>query len=280
MAFPIGLPSEEQPDGTWVGTTPQGIQRVIGSMYQNSGILPGNRTKYKVEGTTSWAYRVPSLTAFMWTSYASRLGVLVPIDEETIPISAPVGGATRTDTIYCDLDGVVKVAEGATAAPEGVEIDRVVIPAGATNTQGITSNWDTRYAIPAGASLGMLAKYEFPNNTRPPTPGGSDHVVYTKRFTVPTDRLVRIEMGVTLESVSSAGGRGAIGIEIDGTYRKALHASYDGRNETNAGVWTTEVSEGAHTFTVFIRHFDGVPFKTLASASASEVTLWDAGVAQ
>ena len=279
MGFPIGLPSEQQADGTWVGTTPQGIQRVIGSMFQYSGVLPGNRTEQDVKGTTTWAYKIPALTAFMWTSYASRLGVLVPIEAETIPISAPVGGAKRTDTIYCDLDGVVKVAEGASVAPRGVEIDRVVIPAGATNTQGIVSNWDVRYAVPAGASLGMLASYEFPNNTRPPA-DGSETVVYTKRFTVPTDRYVRIEMGVTLESISSAGGRGAIGIEIDGTYRKALHASYDGRNETNAGVWTTKVTEGVHTFTVFVLHFDGVVFKTLASASASEVTLWDAGVAQ
>ena len=279
MAFPIGLPSEEQPDGTWVGTTPQGIQRVIGSMYQNSGILPGNRTSAKVSGTSSWAYAVPSLTAFMWTSYASRLGVLVPIDAETIPVSAPVGGASRTDTIYCDLDGVVKVAEGATAAPAGLEIDRMVIPAGAVNTQGATSNWDTRYAIPAGASLGMLAKYEFPNNTRPPANGSYDFV-YTKRFTVPTDRLVRIEAGVTLESINTSPGRGAIGIQIDGTYQKAFHASYDNRNQTGGCVWTTEVSEGAHTFSVFTTHFSGSVFKTVGSATASEVTLWDAGVAQ
>lgn len=278
MAHPLGLPSEQLPDGSWVGTTPQGIQRVLGQMYMSSGILPGNRTEHRVEGTAGWSYKVPALTAFMWISYASRRGVLVPVEAETIPISAPVGGASRTDTIYIDLSGAVKVAEGRTSAPSGVEIDRMVIPAGATNTQGATSNWDIKYAIPTGASLGQLVHWDFPAATWSGATG-QDVVRHTKRFTVPSDRLVRVELSVSTQSTSSANGWSAIGVEIDGTWRRALHAAYDGREETRSATWTAELSAGAHTLTVFTTHFAGAYFKTAPLASASEVNVWDAGVA-
>ena len=195
MAHAIGMPSEQLEDGTWVGMTPLGLQRVIGQMYWNDGIIPGNRTQSRVKGTTGWAYAVPSGAAFVWSSAAERRGVLVPFEAETIAVSPPSSGSSRTDVIYIGMDGLVRVAEGRTAntAPAGgVVIDRMVIPAGATNTQGATSNFDIRYAIPTGTSLGQLHHFHDPKdgvkgNVAPMTLG-------TGRFTLPSDRIIRFDM--------------------------------------------------------------------------------------
>lgn len=276
MGFPIGQPSYQDESDNWVGMTPLGIQRIIGESYMNEGIVPGSHDA-KVKGGSGWTYTVPPLAVYARTSHNGR-AVLIPIEEQTIPVSAPVGGASRVDSIYVSADdGIVRVQERSSTAP-GVIIDRVVIPAGATNTQGITSNYDTKYAIPAGASLGRLAHYDFPAATWG-GPTGQDVTIHTARFTVPTDRLVRAEISVSTQSTSSANGWSAIGVEIDGTWRRALHAAYDGREETRSATWTAEVAAGAHTLTVFTVHFAGTYFKTAPLASASEVNVWDAGVA-
>lgn len=277
MAAPIGMPSTKLADGTWVGMTPEGLQRAIGSMYVSSGILPGNRTATKVSGTATWAYKVPALTAFMWVSYASRRAVLVPVEEETIPIKAPTAGASRTDVIYIDTSGTVKVAEGATKAPGGVEIDRVVIPAGATNTQGITSTWDTRYAIPAGASLGRLAHWVDPGGG---AAGTSKVTRYTKRFYVPTDRLVRVDLTSTIKAAIATGvGAMATTVSIDGTWARSMSCNYDNRWQTYGASWSSGVSEGEHTVSVTTAWSTGDTYQLSANnSSPTEFSLWDMGV--
>ena len=276
MGFPIGLPSEQLPDGSWVGTTPEGIQRALGNMYDSSGVLPGNRTATKVSGTSGWAYNVPALTAFMWISYASRRGVLVPVEAETVPVSAPVGGASRTDTIYIDLDGVVKVAEGATSAPGGVTIDRMVIPAGAANTQGATSTWDTDYAIPAGASLGRLVYWSDPGGG---AAGKSRTVRHTQRFHVPSDRLFRIDVTSTIKA-ATANGTGAMGmtISIDGTWVRSMSCAYDNAWRTYGASWSSGVTEGAHTIEIATAWDTGDTYQLATGQSRTEVSLWDMGV--
>lgn len=278
MGFPIGLPSEEQPDGTWVGMTPEGIQRVLGNMYDTSGVLPGNRAETKVSGTSSWAYEIPSLAAFMWVSYADRKGLLVPVEAETIPVSAPVGGAARTDVIYVDSTGVVQVAEGRSSAPSGVTIDRMAIPAGASNTRGATSTWDTDYAIPAGASLGRLAHWADPGGGA----AGTDRVTrHTQRFHVPSDRLLRVDVTSTIKSAVSS-GRGGMGVilEIDGTWVRAMSCAYDDAWRTYGASWVAEVAEGAHTVEVITQWNTGDTYQLATGQSRTEVSVWDMGVAE
>jgi len=243
-------------------------------MYMNAGILPGNRVSSRVEGTTAWSYKVPALTAFMWTSYASRQGVLVPVEAETIPVSAPVGGASRTDTIYIDLAGVVKVAEGKTSAPSGVEIDRMVIPAGATNTRGAVSNWDIKYAIPTGASLGRLAYWAHPGSGTIKKP---EVTHYTKRFYVPSDRLIKLDMGTTLKSAANAGGRAEFIVNIDGVWERRLACHHDANWRSYHGSWSTGVSVGEHTITVKTQGFGADDWTFNSSGFRTEFSLWDMG---
>ena len=290
MAHPIGLPSEQLPDGSWVGMTPEGIQIAVGQMYHNAGVVPGDRAEARVKGTTSWAYAVPSLTAFVWTSLASRRAVLVPVEAETLPVSAPVGGAARTDTIYVRSDGVVRIAEGKTEAPGGsVVIDRMVIPAGATNTRGATSNWDIEYAIPAGASLGRLLHWDGTGTTQwtetMPT------TRFTGRFSLPTDRVVRLEQIATLTTPDKAKNLPhyvAFTYKIDGSsWVKRAYFQADPTRQTRSVSMSIELPAGAHTLEVqtHIRSFNGEQtgidkiYVSESWDSALEMSLWDAGVA-
>ena len=278
MGHPIGLPSEELADGTWVGTTPEDVQLAIGQMYQNAGILPGDQAVSRVKGTTGWSYAVPSLVAFIWTSRAARRAVLVPVEAETLPVSAPVGGAARTDTIYVGSDGVVKIAQGANAPGGAVVIDRMVIPAGATNTQGAVSNWDIVYAIPTGASLGRLAFWSSPGRT---ASNQTAVTVYTKRFFVPTDRLVRVDLNTTIRAAGGAtgkSGRMAFGVRIDGGWARSLSAVYDHRYDTRSASWSTGVSGGSHTIEVWTQGCGGDPWEFTAGQASTEFSRWDMGV--
>lgn len=196
MGFPIGLPSEDLGDGNWAGRTPEGEQRVIGQLFWNDGIIPGGRpgsTQGRVTGTSSWAYNVPAFAAMVWVSASERRGIIVPMESGNVPITPPVGGAARTDTLYVDADGVVKVNQGSSGAPGGtVIVGRMNIPAGATNTLGATNTHDIRYAIPTGSSLGQLHHFHDPKNN---VKGNvTDMTLGTGRFTLPSDRIIRFDM--------------------------------------------------------------------------------------
>lgn len=289
MAYPIGQPSYQDESGNWVGMTPQGIQRAIGESYMNEGILPSGGA-VKVEGTSGWSYVVPAMTVFARTASASeRRGVLIPIEQATIPVSAPTGGAERTDTIYVEPDeGIVRVREGASTAP-GVIIDRVVIPASATNTQGITSNYDTVYAVPAGASLGRLVHWDGTGTTQwtetMPT------TRFTDRFVLPTDRIVRLEQIATLttpDAATSLPHYVAFTFKIDGSaWVKRAYFQADPTRQTRTVSMSIELPAGPHTIEVqtHIRSFNGSHddidkiYVTESWDSALEMSLWDAGVA-
>lgn len=278
MGFPIGLPSTQLGDGSWEGFTPEGLQRAIGAMYNASGIVPGNYTSLGAKGGTGWTYTIPAMTVFMWISYASRRGILVPIESETLTVSAPTGGAARTDVIYVSTDGIVKVAEGATSAPSGVVLDRMVIPAGAANTQGATSNWDTVYAIPSGASLGRMAHWESASGFVADKNRVTRH---TQRFYLPSDRVLRLDATSTIKA-ATASGTGAMGliISVDGTWERAMSCSYTNAWHTFGSSWSAELPAGAHEITVATKWDTGDAYQLAGGISRTEVSLWDMGVSR
>lgn len=278
MATPFGVPSTEVSPGVWEGTTPAGLRRIIGSSFMSSGLLADSTTE-RVKGTSGWAYRVPAGAGFAWWPYNSREGILIPWEETTLNISAPSGGASRTDVIYVSGDGVLKVRQGATAPPNSeLVLDRMVIPAGASNASSATSNYDINWAIPAGGSLGRLASYEFPTGNASTAAG--ERVVYTKRFTVPSDRIVRVDLTTCLRSVNSSTGRGAVGITIDGTYRRSLYDTYDSGYNTTAASWSTTLAAGVHTISVWTEHVSGPGFRLATGATTTEMNVWDVGVSR
>lgn len=274
---PIGQPSVELPDGNWEGMTPIGLQQAIGQMYNNAGIVPGNRSALSVKGTTGWSYSIPASVAFVWTSYAARRAVLVPIAPETLPVAAPVGGAKRTDVIYVGTDGIVRIAQGATSAPAGtVVLDRMVIPASAANTQSATSNWDVVYAIPAGAALGRMIGWEDPGGPE----RGAEKLRYTKRFVVPTDRIIRMDLTSAVRASGGTGGEGrmAFRARIDGTWTRAMSVVYNNYWNTWTANWSTEVSAGAHVIELLTEGYDSNEWEfAVGGEGRTEFSLWDAG---
>lgn len=280
MATPLGQPSVEVSPGIWEGTTPAGLRRIIGSSYMSSGLLADADTG-RVEGTSGWAYNVPAGAGFAWLTYASREGILIPWEDQVLEISAPSGGASRTDVIYVGADGVVKVREGASGPPrQELVLDRMVIPAGATNAASATSNFDINWAIPAGGSLGRLAHYQFPAGNHLSTTTGK--VVYAGRFTVPSDRIIRIDLTACIASITGGtAGKGSIGINLDGTFERQIFGTHEvDEFNTISATWSTEVTAGAHTIEVSTLRQSGSSFRTAAGRTTSEMNIWDVGVAR
>lgn len=197
MGYPLGKAA------TQVGTTPtpaemplyQGttsvdMQRIIGAQYMTAGILPNGGLD--VTGSSKMEYVVSPGACFMWTSSAARLGMLVPVEAVTVPTDPAPSTGSRTDTIYVDGDGNVRVNIGSAAVPSGVAIARFTVPAGITGTKSAQLSIDRNFAIPAGASLGRLHRFWDPangiwGNISPMQLGNG-------RFTLPSDRLVRFDM--------------------------------------------------------------------------------------
>lgn len=289
MGHPIGLPSEQLEDGTWVGMTPLGMQRAIGQMYNNPGIVPGNRSQIHVEGTSGWSYKVPACTAFAWISEAERRAVLIPVEGATMPVSAPSGGSSRTDMIYVDLQGITRVAEGRTASTApggGVVIDRMVIPAGASNTQGAVSNFDVRYAVPVGASLGLLHRFHDPANNIfgnvAPLPLGQG------RFTLPSDRLVRFDMTHCISAEQDSDptrGEATVmrwKVYVDDLLELAFTSRAEWDNpQTNFMSFTKWMTAGEHTVHYVQDRLKGARFKhhkgTADGYAGNRFEVWDAG---
>src|SRR5690606_31453125 len=146
MGYPLG--KAPLADGT--GTTPSDLQRIIGSQYMNSGLLPNGGLT--VSGTSGMAYAVTAGTVFMWTSFSSKLGMLVPVEGTTVQTTPAPATGSRTDTISAEGGGAVRVAIGSTNIPSGVAIAKFTVPAWITAATSATQSIDRNFAIPAGAS--------------------------------------------------------------------------------------------------------------------------------
>lgn len=265
------------PDVQGNGATENDLRRIVGAQYMNQGILPNGGLA--VSGRSDMSYLVESGAAFMWTSQSERLGVLVPVETVTIPTEAAPASGSRTDSIYMLRDGIPRVTSGAPPST-GVLLGKFIIGAGVTSTRAGQKTIDREYAIATGASLGRLAHWDIPGGNWTGEEG-VDVLRYSEQFQVPSDRLVRVDVSASARSSATGDGWTALGIEIDGDYRRALHMVHTSDAErTYSATWTADLSEGTHTLTVFTRQFKGAALKTAPNASASEVNLWDAGVSQ
>lgn len=260
-----------------VGTQEADLQRVIGAQYMNSGILPNGGCK--VTGTSKMAYSVAPGAVFMWASYQSRLGMLVPVDGGDIATSPAPATGTRQDTIYVDGEGVTRVAVGSTTAPQGVAIARFSVPAGAASTKSATETLDQPYAIPVGASLGRLARWVDPGGG---AAGTADTLRYTGRFVLPSDRLVRIEGVTTLKSADTQPGTMQFGLSLNGKWTRWIDVAFTKDWNTTGFAFSTTCLNGENTFQIRTRSLVGRSWKFAddASTSATEFAVWDVGPAQ
>lgn len=265
------------PDAQGNGATEDDLRQIIGAQYMNQGVLPNGGLT--VDGTSTMNYRVNAGAAFMWTSKSQRKGVLVPVSTITIPTAAAPATGTRTDSIYLSTDGIPRVTSS-TPPASSVLLGKFMVAAGTTSTLSAQQTIDREHAIATGASLGVLAHWAIPGSTWGGDTG-KDVQRHSRQFVVPSDRLVRVDISLSAIGATAGEGWSAFGVEIDGTWRRALHVVYkNGQEQTYSATWTAEVSAGVHELTVFTVKYKGPDLRTARLASASEVNVWDAGVAQ
>lgn len=281
MSYPF--PKPPLPDGT--GTSSLDLQRIIGAQYHTSGILPTGGVT--VSGTSSMTYKVSAGAVVLKT--AAGLGTLYAIEEQTLnTIPAPATGS-RTDRIVMNQDGAVSVTQGA-APGGGITLGLFTVLAGTTSTAAAQQSVDRNFAIPAGASLGLLHRFHDPANG---TQGNKNAMTLgSGRFNLMSDRLVRFDMTHCISALQApAPGAEAAAIRwrvyIDNVIEVAFTTRAQWVNpQTNFMSFSKALSEGPHTVHYIQDQIEGAAtgFKhhkgTAAAYAGNRFEVWDAGVAR
>ena len=268
MGYPLGKAPLE--DGT--GTTPVDMQRIIGAQYATSGILPTGGVA--VKGTSSMAYKITAGAVVLKT--VAGLGMLHPVEEQTVnTLPAPATGS-RQDRVVMDVNGAISITSGP-APGGGITLGLFTVPAGVTSTSAAVQSIDRNYAIPAGASLGRLAHWVDPGGAVVTT---SEQTRTSKRFFLPSDRMVRVDLLATVRAATATPGSMRMTVKIDSDFTKTLWVPYGAQWTTTSGSWSVELREGAHTVTVSTGVVSGGLYQMSEEQSASEMNVWDAGVAE
>lgn len=255
------------------GSSPTDLQRIVGAQYVASGLLPSGGGA--VSGTSSMAYAVTAGACFMWVSSQSRLGMLVPFEAATVVTDPAPATGSRTDTVYVDGSGVVRVAAGSDVAPSGVAIARFTVPAGITATTAAQQSMDRSFAVATGASTGRLARWEHPGGNIPT----GEHSHFRRRFVASSDLNLRIDVAATVAGIGGGAGAGLIEVNLDdGRWTRWVNFTYGASWETKTASLSTSVFEGPHTVEVKTRNLSGAGFRFGPSPQLAEMNLWDGGV--
>lgn len=174
-----------RPDAKSQGVSPQVHRHIISAQWASDGIIQG----LTVTGGTGLTYTVSAGTALIQPDGQKGEAVLAYWPGGATPaVAAGNAGLSRYDVIWLrahDLDKgdadnqvVLGVTQGTPAADPDVPLDQVpsdvvrlaamLVPAGMTQTKACSTDGAERYAMPYGASKGLIARnvrnYEGPAN--------------------------------------------------------------------------------------------------------------------
>ena len=256
------------------GTDPLTLRRIIGSKWVNTGIVTG----LEVTGRSDLYYAVSAGCAV--TSRGESDGYCEAWWEggNAGPVSAGDPSFPRIDAVWIKADDlqqgdddnhvVVGVTQGAPAAspvapqvPAGCTVlSQHVVPAGATSTASATLNSDRSYAIPYGASMGVLSRVgeaingEVDNDNRSP-------FIQTRVF-LPTDRNLTINAYLC---VSTPGKDGKTGVAtcrfvVDGELYTSRKVEYTENWVTHECTADVQLDAGEHTIGLTMFRQQGEPF--------------------
>src|SRR5699024_2104580 len=148
----------------------------------------------------------------MWTSSSARLGMLVPVDGTTVNTDPAPSTGSRTDTVYVDGGGAVRVVQG-TSIPSGIPIAQFTVPAGITATTSAVQSIDRKFAISTGASMGRLSQWKDPGGD---VVGAAEKTRHVGRFHLPSDRIIRVDITTTIKSSTSSPGTAQFEVSFKG----------------------------------------------------------------
>lgn len=256
------------PDSDGKGVDPLTHRQTIKAHWVNTGVITG----LGVSGRSDLRYNVGAgvavcsrgsadgyTEAYFQGGQTSAVSAGDPsnprIDRVWVKANDPTQGDSDNQVVVGVTQGTASASPVAPSLPAGcVRLMDMRVPAGATSTQSAVKNGSVDYAIPYGASLGLLAENI---NT---TDGYGDATVrkwYIENkvsFYVPTDRLVEMVYSCTF---SNDGGDwiswGVGAFQLDG--KDIAHSGTEW--QASRGVWEdhevhciVSVSAGTHTAAV------------------------------
>ena len=215
MSGSLGTPQNSEGKGL----SPSDHRRILAALYPNTGVIDG----LKVTGGTGLNYNVDPGVGVVSRGESDGNRVFYYSGGSTSAVPAGDGGNPRIDVIWVQCDDPtmdsdsVDVHVGTTIGTPAASPVEPVAPAGATRlaafivapgttslSSGATLNSDVDYLVPYGGSLGRLSykrdggNYDLPKDT-------NWHNLLSDSFTVPTDRLVKVEWkAATSTSVRTA----------------------------------------------------------------------------
>lgn len=265
------------------GTSPADMRRVLGSLFHTNGILPTGGGQ--ATGTSSMAYAVTPGAAVFWTTGGGpgeRAAMVVPFEATTVQTDPAPATGSRTDTVYVDADGAVRVAIGTEPPAGNIHLAMFDVPAGITATTAASRRLNRVYTTLAGASMGRLAQWVDPGGG----PAGTAEVVrHQSQFYLPSDRMLRVDLSLTIRSATATEGSMQVGLELvnGGTswLRWVNVRHLPGAWDTRTAVLSTVMPVGLTTFKVRTRVASGGTYEIAGgSTTPSEAAVWDAGVAR
>ena len=199
-----------------VGTTDTDMRKIIAAQWESTGVIDG----LAVTGTTSLYYTVAAGVAVCSKGVGDGKTLAYFSGGNTNTVSANSSGNPRIDSVYLysndanqgDSDNLVHigvVSGKAAAVPTAPTIptyatllSEMLVPAGATTTATATQAASIGYAIPYGASLGILV--DTTDTTNGTVAATSERTISSSAIYLPTDRLINIRFTITMYAPSGA----------------------------------------------------------------------------
>jgi len=192
-----------------IGTTDSDIRQMLARKWLNKGIVGG----LQVSGVTTMAYNVSAGMAICSRGASDGFVEAYYSGGATPEVEANGSSNPRIDVIWItshdksqgDTDNLVTVgvSKGTAAATPSApviptyatEVARMLLPGGSTSTKNASVNASKNFAIPYGASLGILV-----DKTDTSYKGieiGTPYTFASGTFTLPTDRMINVSLTET-----------------------------------------------------------------------------------
>lgn len=205
-------------DANGNGTTPEDIQKIIGSIWNMEGIIFGGAVDTVA---SEMAYQITPGSVLI--NMGDQRRIIAPFDRIKVPTDPNPGTSTRRDKVYVkqnlsSSDGSnlveIKVTQGSLPA-RSILLADYEVPAGATTTAGAVDRANRVFARSVGGSYGQVAK-SVDKDTRVRSTGvfkmGQQQLFFGTQWhgVAPGDR------DCTLHFVSNvSSGRGSDGVPVD-----------------------------------------------------------------